>query len=203
MNQEKVWNKIAESWITSRKQGFPEVPKFLKNKKGRILDIGCGNCRYLLVANKKGNELYGIDFSSEMLKIAKEYCQEHNMKVNLKKADVAKLPFPDNFFDVIICVAVLHIIEKGKIEKPLAEIKRVLKPGSLALIAVWYKHEKGEKLKSWFKKFEGKKIFRYYYFFDENELKDKIIKSGLEVTKFYISGWKNRKNLFFEVQKPL
>lgn len=202
MNQEENWDKIAESWSENRqKPCYPEISGFLKNKQGKILEIGCGNCRNLSVANKNSNELYGIDFSSEMIKEAEKYCKEHGMKVELKKASTENLPFPDDFFDSVICIAVLHLIKDGKIEKPLAEIKRVLKPGSSALISVWYKNEKGEKLKPW--PTEKENVLRYYYFFDEKDLEEKIIQAGLEITEFYISGYKNRKNLFFEVRKPL
>ncbi len=203
MSQEKVWNKIAESWTENRQKGHPEVRRFLRSRKGRILEAGCGNCRNLVSANKKRNDLYGIDFSRNMLRVARKYCKEHKMKVILKKADVKKIPFKDNFFDAVVCVAVLHIINKGRIEKPLKEIKRVMKPGASALISVWYKKEKGERLKPWFKKYGGKKVSRYYYFFDEKEMKGRIKKAGLEITDFYVSGAKNRKNLFFEVRKPL
>ncbi len=202
INQEEIWDKIAESWSENRqKPCYPEIAEFLKNKKGRILEIGCGNCRNLKTASKDGSELYGTDFSEKMIKAAKEYCKEHNMAVALKKADAAALPFADNFFDAVICIAVLHIIKGGKIEKPLNEIRRVLKPGATALISVWYKGEKREKLKAW--PCKGKKIMRYYYFFDEKELADKVTKAGLKITKSYISGYKNRKNIFIEAKKPL
>ena len=199
MDQEQVWDKIAESWAENRQdRGYPEVYEFLRNKKGRILDVGCGHCRYLSEAKA---ELYGIDFSANMIKEAEKYCKEHDMKVILKKANVDKLPFPDNFFDAIICIAVLHLIKDGKIEKPLTEIKRVLKPGVPALISVWYKNNKGEKLKPWPTKKEN--VLRYYYFFDEKDLEEKIKQAGLEITRSYTTGFKDRKNLFFEVRKPL
>ena len=173
----------------------------MKDKKGRILDLGCASCRYLIAANKEGNELYGIDFSENMIKQAEKYCRQNGMKVELKQASAEELPFTDNFFDSIICIAVLHIIEKGRIEKPLSEIKRVLKPGADALISVWYKEEKGEKLKPF--PVVNENVMRYYYFFEEKEIEDKIKKAGLEITKSYISGYKNRKNIFIEVRKPL
>ena len=111
MDQEEIWDKIAESWADNRqKPNYPEIAEFLRNKKGNILDIGCGNCRNLLAANKSGNSLYGIDFSTSMIKQAEKYCKEHKMDVELKKADVKEIPFKDNFFDAVICIAVLHIL---------------------------------------------------------------------------------------------
>lgn len=203
-NQEKVWNDIAQSWSANRqKPAYPEIAEFLEDKKGKILEIGCGNCRNLLAASKPGNELYGTDFSASMIKVAKIYCKENSMNVDLKKADAAELPFPDNFFDTVICIAVLHIVEKGKIEKPLEEIKRVLKPGASALISVWQKEEKGEKIIPWFSEVNDQKAMRYYYFFDENELKDKVKAAGLEITNSFITSYKNRKNIFIEARKPL
>ena len=68
MNQEKVWNTIAEKWAEYRKKPVPEVIKFLKNKSGKILDLGCGSGRHFL----SGKKIYGIDFSDKMLKLAEK-----------------------------------------------------------------------------------------------------------------------------------
>jgi len=140
-SQKDVWNKIAKDWFKKRTKPFRQIANELESlsnlKKGKILEIGCGNCRNLLIFAKKGFECYGIDFSNEMIKYAEEFCRSNNINVNLKIANAEKLPFKDNYFDYALFIAVLHHVENR--DKALSELKRVLKKDGTALITVWNK----------------------------------------------------------------
>lgn len=48
------------------------------------------------------------------------------------RADICEIPFPDNKFDIIVCIHVLEHIPDDK--KALSELYRVLKPGGTALL---------------------------------------------------------------------
>ena len=78
MNQQKVWNKIALEWNKFRIKPLKEVQEFLKNKKGNILDLGCGTGRNFIKIN---GLIYGIDFSSKMIKFAKINAEKKDIKV--------------------------------------------------------------------------------------------------------------------------
>jgi ubiquinone/menaquinone biosynthesis C-methylase UbiE len=64
-----------------------KVRKFLKKQKGTIVDLGCGNGRFLAYAD------LGVDFGKEMLKRAK------SKKKYLVLASILCLPFRDESFD--------------------------------------------------------------------------------------------------------
>lgn len=200
MQQEKVWDAIAWQWYHFRHQQFKdvarEIEKLVKLKKGKILEIGCGNCRNLKTLAKEGFECYGIDFSREMIKYAKEYCKKHNFKVKLKKARAEKLPFASNSIDYILCIATLHHLKPAEQIKAIKEIQRVLKSKGVALIAVWNrkKEKTKEKYIGW--KVKGKTYWRYYYFFSMPELK-KLFKKN----KFKVLKQKTDKNLIIVVRK--
>lgn len=99
----------------------------------RVLDCGCGDGFYLHLISKISNcELYGLDVDPNALESAKRNLA--GRKITLIQGDVTSIPFDDNFFDKIVLSEVLeHIPDDAK---ALKEIKRVLKPGGIALITV-------------------------------------------------------------------
>ncbi len=199
LTQEQVWNEIARPWQEFRKKPLKEVIEFLKNKKGKILDLGCGSGRHIL--KLKEVEFYGVDFSEEMLKLAEKDAKRKKVKAIFKKAEADRLPFKNNFFDSAICIATLHCIEKAKKrEKVLKELRRVLKKNKEALITVWSRNHERIKNKPkeakipWTK--EGKKYYRYYYIYEKEELKSLLKKIGFKILKI----WEN-KNINVIVKK--
>jgi ubiquinone/menaquinone biosynthesis C-methylase UbiE len=198
-NQEKVWNALAEQWYHFRQQPFHDVQQELQNfarlKPGKILEIGCGNCRNLVFFYRFGFKCYGIDFSSDMIKQAKVYCKKFFLDIKLKKARAEKLPFPRNSFDYILDIATLHHLDKKEQEKSVKEMARVLKKGGFALVSVWKKpfgkeikvnkNKKNRKEKTkeiylaWHIK--NKTYWRYYYVFDIDELKNLFQKHGFKI----------------------
>lgn len=199
MNQEEVWNSLAESWNDFRQKPNEKELFNLNWKKGKLLDIGCGNCRNLLPF--KNLNLYGMDFSKEMLKQAEKFCKKFDLIVNLKESDMRKLPFKDNFFDYCLCLASLHHLNKGDADKTLKEIYRILKKDGQCLISVWNKYprfifRKKETYISWKKK--DKIYHRYYYLYNFLEFKKLLLKNNFNIIK---SGKIFDKNITFLIQK--
>ena len=157
-SQEQVWDKIAENWKDNRTLPIIEAEEFLKDKKGKILDLGCGSGRNvvksldseksddsLTLSHKRcaqNKEFYGVDFSQEMVNIAEKEAKGKKVKAKFFKANAWELPFEDNFFDSAIFIAALHCIpSKENREDSLKELRRVLKSGSRALITVWDRNQ--------------------------------------------------------------
>lgn len=199
MNQKKVWDNIAEEWYEFKTSPAEHVLYFLRDKKGNILDLGSGAGRHLV--SLKNGKMYLVDFSRKMIELAKKRAKEKNIEAEFKVADLKKLPFPDNFFDSAIAIAVFHCIkgEKNR-EKAAKELFRVLKPGAKAEIAVWNKNSKTfmkskkERHVKWRDKGE-----RYYYLFDEKEIHDLFKNAGFKIA----SKEEPERNIIFVVKKPI
>jgi len=183
-----IFNQIAPGWYNFRHWSIfrSELEVLAKRwQKGRLLNLGCAHGPDFLPF-KQHFELYGVDFSSEMLKFARKYSQKFNFAVSLSLADVSHLPYPDETFDWAISVATYHHI-KGKEERQAAlnELRRVLKPGGEAFITVWNRWQP----RFWFSprqvavpwRKKGKTLYRYYYLFSYPELEKLAKKAGFKI----------------------
>jgi ubiquinone/menaquinone biosynthesis C-methylase UbiE len=99
------------------------------SKKGKILEVGCGEGLFLDVLSKVSPdlEIVGVDNWDEILNKTKERLKERK-NVSLIKADGTNLPFEDNTFDTVVCVNVLlNISDFETVSRILKEMLRVCK----------------------------------------------------------------------------
>lgn len=93
-----------------------------------ILELGCGSGVTLEELQQKewygeGNTLYGIDFSPNMIELARKA----NPHLYLETVSADKTSFSSNFFDLVYASLMIHSFEdKGDCFK---EVSRILKPG--------------------------------------------------------------------------
>jgi ubiquinone/menaquinone biosynthesis C-methylase UbiE len=208
-SQEQVWNALAEPWSRFRKYPPVEVREFLKDKKGKILDLGCGSGRNIIKIENAN--FYGIDFSEKLLKFAEEKIKKEQINAILFKTKCSELPFENNFFDNAIFICVLHCIESSEErKKAVQELFRVLKPNAKAMISVWDKETmkilKNTNAKEGFVNWKNNNhnYKRYYYFYDEKELKQLLESVGFKITKIkksQDSGKHSRRNIIFYCEK--
>jgi tRNA (uracil-5-)-methyltransferase TRM9 len=187
-----IFNQIAPGWYNFRHWSiFRSELEMLAQRwqSGRLLNIGCAHGPDFLPF-ARSFDLYGVDFSPEMLKMARKYAQKFKFPVSLSVTDAGYLPYADETFDWAISVATYHHL-KGKEAKQaaLGELRRVLKPGGEAFITVWNRWQP----RFWFKPREvavpwrkrDKTLHRYYYLFSYPELEKLVKKAGFEVLKSF------------------
>lgn len=98
----------------------------------RILDAGCGSGPLSAALIAKGAIVTGFDSSAAMLDLARQRLGD---SADLCLADLSKpLPFADHSFDEVVSSLVLHYLEDWL--SPLAELRRVLKPGGRLILSV-------------------------------------------------------------------
>ncbi|MDP2919715.1 MAG: class I SAM-dependent methyltransferase [Dehalococcoidia bacterium] len=103
----------------------------------RVLDLGCGAGRHVIYLAQKGYEVYGLDSSAEGLKMAGELLAETNLTAELASASMYKpLPYPDSFFDALVCTKALNHGAIESIRRAIREMERVLKPGGILFLVV-------------------------------------------------------------------
>ncbi|OHA85037.1 MAG: hypothetical protein A2481_01975 [Candidatus Yonathbacteria bacterium RIFOXYC2_FULL_47_9] len=103
----------------------------------RLLDIGCGNGRFLGALEGKALNYTGIDFSEGLIGVARE-CYRERAQTTFVVGDALALPFPDRSFDNVVSFAVLHHIPSRAYRVQfLREAARVVKPGGLIVVTAW------------------------------------------------------------------
>ena len=113
------------------KESLPE------DKTARILDAGGGTGMVALPLAGMGYAVTLFDLSPGQLRVAEEKLRKHELSeaVEIIEADIAELPFPDEFFDLVLAV-------RGPISlatepsKAVVELSRVTKRGGRICVDV-------------------------------------------------------------------
>jgi len=98
----------------------------------QVLEIGCGSGAFTVPASRiLGNGfICGLDIQEKMLKqVEKKMTKKGIRNIKIVHGDACKLPFEDNFFDMVFMVTVLPEIKDKA--TTLSEARRVLKPSGI------------------------------------------------------------------------
>lgn len=141
----ELWERRGRLFKTSKKavmeQAFPsvvnnyiegihvtEIGKLLNTKVTRCLDVGCGYGRLAKVIARKNHKLfiYGIDIAPTFVELFNGSLKKRGKAI---VGDMRKLPYRDNFFDVIWSIVSFMYLENRIDQKQgMRELFRVLKP---------------------------------------------------------------------------
>lgn len=174
---DSIAQKYSEIYFEKDVDLFKDILKeFLSNMPmhATILDAGCGTGNFAAYFLGKGCRVTAVDASDGMLAVAKRNVPAGDFR----KMDIMSLDFPDGHFDAAFLKSVLVNIEKKKVTKVLAEIRRVLKKNGLILISQYIgsgEHVVEEPLK------QGLKML--FNFYSEREAEDAIKSSGFDIIK--------------------
>ncbi len=105
------------------------------SKPEQVLDIATGTGDLAIsLAKTEAKRIVGLDISKGMLEIGKKKIQEKklNQTIEMVIGDSENLSFEDNSFDAVTVAFGVRNFEN--LEKGLAEIYRVLKPGGIFVV---------------------------------------------------------------------
>ena len=103
----------------------------------RVLELGCGAGIDSAEFASNGAWMVSCDFARTATQSTRSLLEEARLPVRVIQMDATSLPFRDETFDCVYSFGVLHHIPE--VEKALAEIKRVLKPGGQVMVMLYNK----------------------------------------------------------------
>ena len=153
------YNAIAESFSMSRNRVWSDLSSFTREMAIRagvkVLDAGCGNGRLVDLFEGMDVSYCGIDTSEKLLAYARERAKKRGVNAEFLKADVRELPYADNYFEYVFCIAVLHHLPSPAVRlKAMKEIARVLAPSGKLFMMNW---------NLWRLTIQGKSVWKYLF----------------------------------------
>ena len=121
-----------------------------------ILDVATGTGDFAVEAlSLHPDKVIGVDISEGMLEVGRKKMKERGFdpKIELMSGDSENLPFEENKFDAVIVAFGVRNFEN--LEKGLAEMRRVLKPGGRMVVLEFSKP----------KMFPVKQLYNFYFRF--------------------------------------
>jgi ubiquinone/menaquinone biosynthesis C-methylase UbiE len=117
----------AQNFVSRRRFAIQMIESKLP-KGSKILDVGCGTGHLAAELARRGYDTWGTDLSAGMI----EYARTNYNQDRYQVADIEKIPFPDNFFDGIVCLGVVEYLASDG--PALGEMHRILRPGGYTCI---------------------------------------------------------------------
>jgi len=101
----------------------------------RVLDIAGGTGDLARAFAKRAGptgEVWLTDINTSMLRVGRDRLIDHGLLVPVAVCDAEKLPFPDQYFDLVTVAFGLRNMTRK--DRALAEMRRVLKPGGKLMV---------------------------------------------------------------------
>lgn len=110
------------------------IPTFPLRGSGALLDIGCGWGRWTIAAAHAGFVAEGIDPDGAAVAAAQRIAAQIGSRARFAVGRAEELPFADASFDAAFSFSVLQHLPADTVWATFQEIRRVLRPGGVALV---------------------------------------------------------------------
>lgn len=135
--EERIWQENKQQAKLATLETFLrladksiDAPASIPNLSGlKVLDLGCGMGGLSVALALRGATVTPFDFNPAYCHITQLRGDRYGLRLNPVNGAGEKLPFPADYFDVVMCMDVLEHVQKP--ESLLSEVSRTLQAGGL------------------------------------------------------------------------
>jgi ubiquinone/menaquinone biosynthesis C-methylase UbiE len=137
----RFYDWLIKVWLREEQFKKVAVDSMKLTSEDIVLDLACGTATLSILIKQKfpNAEVHGIDGDENILKIAEQKVKQIDIDVKIKKGLSYSLPYPDGMFDKIVTSLFFHHLTDQQKLETILEIKRVLKPNGILVVADWGK----------------------------------------------------------------
>ncbi len=99
----------------------------------KILELGCGTANNIKFMSEQGFDVYGVDGSKSACEIGTHFLSDQGLSATIIEAQFQKLPFENNFFDILVDREAMYCGTLDSIKQSWNEASRVLKSGGIVI----------------------------------------------------------------------
>jgi len=134
------WDRIRRLHVSDEAVEEAVVAALADRPFRSVLDVGTGTGRMLELLGASVERGLGIDFSLDMLALARARLDRAGLKhCSVRQGDIYDLKLPRDSFDVVIVHQVLHYLDDGA--RAVREAARVLRPQGRLLVVDFAPHD--------------------------------------------------------------
>lgn len=130
--------KTAPEWSLPRRVRQTHFDEFFDIRPGdELLDAGCGHGDYSVMSARRGALVHAFDSQPAMVASTEAHLREAALEPRkLTVESVTSISYPDDRFDVVLCLAVLDHLTDHDAVTAVRELVRVTRPGGRVYLNV-------------------------------------------------------------------
>ncbi|MBE3560563.1 MAG: class I SAM-dependent methyltransferase [Ktedonobacteraceae bacterium] len=180
-NVQKSYDQVADEYVLRIADELEHKPldrqlldRFAREVQGSgpVCDLGCGPGHVTRYLFDRGVSVFGADLSSHMVELARK----RNPDIPFRQEDMASLDVEDESWVGIVAFYSLIHFHRPQLIPVLQEIRRVLQPGGLFLLA-FHVGQEVRHLEEWW----GKQVRLDTVFFEREEMEGYLRAAGFEI----------------------
>jgi SAM-dependent methyltransferase len=149
----------------------------------RVLEVGFGSGVTFLNLDEMYDEIHGIDPMSDVELVAASF-KRFGIQAFLKKGDVFRIPYQENYFDSVLLISVLEHLKPESLNAAVREMRRILKRNGQLIYGV----PVDRKMVSYACRLCGYRI-EDYHFSDQEQVAAAVRKEFKEVSTSGLCVW--------------
>ena len=185
-NSKKFWDRMAKNYDQGVNEDDQDgrrivglTEKYLK-LDSVVLDFGCATGKFSFELAHLVKELYGMDISSEMIRIAREIAHERNLtNLHFSQGTLDDIHLEKNSLDAIFAFNILHLLTEP--HKSIQKFHQLLKPGGVLISATASLGKNGSILGFVLKPLSKLGLVPHINFFQTSEVEKLITAANFEI----------------------